>query len=272
MLQHSRISSSQMDRNRFDGRVALVTGASRGIGRQVCVQLVAEGCRVFGVARSVESLAELSDTFKDSFSGFALDGADAAVCHEGVKTAWDTFGRIDLVVNCAGVARPTPFLEVTPEDWDAHFATNVRGPMFLTQAVAKLWAAHPSDRPRAVVNISSVPSGRWAMPHRAAYCSSKVALNQLTRCMALELGPLGVRVNSVSPTVTMTDMGRQAWADPAKAAPMLGRIPLGRFPEPSDVADAVLLLLSDECKMVHGQDLAVDGGLTAVGAACLPLS
>jgi len=221
-----------MDRKRFDGRVALVTGASRGIGRQVCVQLEAEGCRVFGVARSVESLAELSDTFKDSFSGFALDVADAAACHEGVKTAWDTFGRIDLVVNCAGVARPTPFLEVTPEDWDAHFATNVRGPMFLTQAVAKLWAAHPSDRPRAVVNISSVPSGRWAMPHRAAYCASKGALNQLTRCLALELGPLGVRVNSVSPTVTMTDMGRQAWRTRPRARRCSGGFLWGGSPSP----------------------------------------
>ena len=272
MLQQSRSSASQVDARRFDGKVALVTGASRGIGRQVCVQLVEEGCRVFGVARSVESLAELNNSFKDSFSGFALDVANAQACREGVKTAWDAFGRIDLVVNCAGVARPTPFLEVTPEDWDAHYATNVRGPMFLTQAVAKLWATNPSQSGRAVVNISSVPSGRWAMPHRAAYCSSKGALNQLTRCMALELGPLGVRVNAVSPTVTMTDMGRQAWADPAKSAPMLGRIPLGRFPEPSDVADAVLFLLSDECKMVHGQDLAVDGGFTAVGSACLPLS
>ena len=95
------------------------------------------------------------------------------------------------------------------------------------------------------------------------YSAAKAALVSLTRNLAAELGPLGVRVNAVSPTVTMTDMGRQAWADPAKSAPMLGRIPLGRFPEPSDVADAVLFLLSDECKMVHGQDLAVDGGPTA---------
>ena len=89
--------------------------------------------------------------------------------------------------------------------------------------------------------------------------------------MALELGAVGVRVNAVSPTVTMTDMGRQAWADPAKRAPMLAHIPLGRFPEPSDVADAVLWLLSDACAMVHGANVPVDGGYTSIGAACLPL-
>ena len=111
------------------------------------------------------------------------------------------------------------------------------------------------------------------MPERAAYCSSKGALNQLTRVMALELGAsLGVRVNAVSPTVTMTPMGREAWADPAKSGPMLAHIPLGRFPEPSDVADAVLWLLSDACKMVHGANLPVDGGFSSIGAACLPLA
>ena len=119
---------------------------------------------------------------------------------------------------------------------------------------------------------SSVPSGAFGMPNRAAYCSSKGALNQLTKVMALELGHLcGARVNAVSPTITMTHMGREAWADPAKSGPALARIPLGRFPEPGDVADAVAWLLSDACAMVHGANVPVDGGFTAVGMACLPL-
>ena len=208
MLQQSS-SASQVDARRFDGKVALVTGASRGIGRQVCVQLVEEGCRVFGVARSVESLAELNNSFKDSFSGFALDVANAQACREGVKTAWDAFAIVGVLArgwrgdavsgsDAGGLGRA-----LRDERARSHVSDAGRGETLGREPVSK-WA---------VVNISSVPSGRWAMPHRAAYCVQG-ALNQLTRCMALELGPLGVGVNAVSPTVTMTDMGRRARADP----------------------------------------------------------
>jgi NAD(P)-dependent dehydrogenase (short-subunit alcohol dehydrogenase family) len=259
----------------FGGRKALVTGAGKGIGKTVAGALVKCGCVVVGVARTAEDLEACKREFGANFVPLVADLSDAAACSKAGADAWALGGGggVDLVVNCAGTGATQKFLDVTVEAWDTVMNVNCRAAMFVTQAVAKKWAEAPAAPGRAVVNVSSVPSGIAGMPERAAYCSSKGALNQLTRVMALELGAsLGVRVNAVSPTVTMTPMGREAWADPAKSGPMLAHIPLGRFPEPSDVADAVLWLLSDACKMVHGANLPVDGGYSAIGGACLPLS
>jgi L-xylulose reductase len=137
------------------------------------------------------------------------------------------------------------------------YATNVAACLVISQVFANKLIAQ--DKPGAIVNISSQAS-KVGLRHHASYCSSKGALDQLTRVMALELGPHRIRVNAVNPTVVLTPMGEMAWSDPAKAGPMLARIPLGRFAKPSDVADAVLYLLSDEASMIHGVTLPVDGG------------
>lgn len=260
----------------FSGRKALVTGAGKGIGKTVAGALIKAGCEVVGVARTEGDLAACAREFGALFVPLAADLSDAAECARAGAEAWTAGAKVgvDLVVNCAGTGATQRFLDVTPEAWDVVMNVNCRAAMFVTQAVARRWADDGRrDGGRAVVNVSSVPSGVAGMPERSAYCASKGALNQLTKVMALELGAaLGVRVNAVSPTVTMTPMGKQAWSDPAKATPMLNHIPLGRFPEPEDVADAILWLLSDACKMVHGANLPVDGGFSSIGAACLPLA
>lgn len=131
--------------------------------------------------------------------------------------------------------------------------------MVLSQVVVRDWLRHGAKG--AIVNVSSDAATRAVADH-AAYCASKAALDALTRVMALELGPRGIRVNSVNPAVTMTPMGRLAWSDPQKSGPVKARIPMGRFLEPDDVAEAVLFLLSDTAAMINGVSLPVDGGLT----------
>ena len=228
-----------------------------------------------GVARTGSDLEACKAELGDLFVPLVADLSDAGECSRAGEDAWSCGSRpgVDLVVNCAGTGATQRFLDVTVEAWDTVMNVNVRAAMFVTQAVARKWDSEGERAGRAVVNVSSVPSGIAGMPERSAYCSSKGALNQLTRVMALELGAtLRVRVNAVSPCPTMTEMGVKAWSDPSKAQPMLNHIPLGRFPDPEDVADAVVWLLSDGCKMVHGVNLPVDGGFSSIGAACLPLA
>jgi NAD(P)-dependent dehydrogenase (short-subunit alcohol dehydrogenase family) len=129
--------------------------------------------------------------------------------------------------------------------------------MVVSQVVARDLVARKA--PGAIVNISSV-ANTLAFQDHTTYCISKAGVDQLTRCMAMELGPHKIRTNAVAPVMTMTPMGRKAWSDPAKSAPMLAAIPLGRFNEPIDVANAVAMLLSDEAAMVNGAILPVDGG------------
>ncbi|KAJ1453947.1 hypothetical protein M885DRAFT_522933 [Pelagophyceae sp. CCMP2097] len=250
----------------FAGKVALVTGAGKGIGRQVCIELESAGCRVVGVARTRADLDTLGLIFPEGcFWGVVADLASVDHCRRAAAEAY-AWHPVDFIVNCAGTNVTQKFLEVTEAAWDSIMNVNVRAAMFVSQTVARHWATEKRSG-CAIVNVSSVPSGVSGMPERAAYCASKGALNQLTRVMALELGPLGVRVNTVAPTVTMTDLGRAAWGDAGKAEQMLAHIPLRRFPEPCDVAKPILWLLSDSAAMVHGAFIPVDGGYTAIGAA-----
>ena len=138
-------------------------------------------------------------------------------------------------------------------------AVNVRGVLIVSQIIAR--GMIKQGRGGAIVNLSSQASAR-ALADHTSYCASKGALDQLTRMMALELGPHNIRVNAVNPTVTLTPMGEMAWGDPAKSGPVLARIPLGRFAQPVQVAEAVGWLLSDAADMVHGVTLSVDGGFS----------
>jgi NAD(P)-dependent dehydrogenase (short-subunit alcohol dehydrogenase family) len=179
---------------------------------------------------------------------------------EEARAAARRAGPVDLLVNNAGVSIPQPFLETTVEAFDRTIAVNLRAALVIAQVVAASMIER--GRAGAIVNISSQASMVGLADH-AAYCASKGALDQLTRVMALELGPHRIRVNAVNPTVTLTPMGQMAWGDPAKSEPMKAKIPLRRFAAPIDVAQAVAFLLSDEAAMIHGVTLPVDGGFLA---------
>ncbi|XP_068160615.1 L-xylulose reductase isoform X1 [Antennarius striatus] len=179
---------------------------------------------------------------------------------EATEATLQDVGPIDLLVNNAGCSSLQPFLEVTPDQFDRLFNVNVKAVVHVSQVVARGMKARGSGG--SIVNVSSQAS-KCALRDHAMYCATKGALDMLTKVMALELGPHQIRVNSVNPTVVMTEMGRMAWSDPDKANPVLSRVPLGRFAEVDDVVNSVLFLLSDKSNMTNGVTLPVDGGFLA---------
>jgi NAD(P)-dependent dehydrogenase (short-subunit alcohol dehydrogenase family) len=236
---------------RFEGKRALVTGAGKGIGREIAILLSRLGASVVAVSRTKEDLDSLSA--ETGCEPIVADLADANAARRAAERA----GKIDLLVNNAGISIPQSFFETTMEAFDRTIAINVRAALIVTQVIARGMIDRKCHG--AIVNLSSQAS-MIALKDHTAYCASKGGLDQLTRMMALELGPHQIRVNAVAPTITLTPMGEMAWGDPKKSEPMLKRIPLGRFAKPIHVANAVAYLLSDEADMIHGTVLPVDGG------------
>jgi L-xylulose reductase len=246
---------SDPDRNReFAGKTALVTGAGKGIGRATAQLLAQRGARVIALSRSAADLASLKDEI--GCTVLAADLADPALALEAARAAQP----VDLLVNCAGLVELQPFLDTTVEAFDLTMAVNVRAALIVAQACARSMIARGVAG--AIVNVSSI-SAHTGFPLHASYCASKAALDGLTRVMAVELGPHGIRVNTVNPAVTLTPMAQKAWSDPARSGPMLARIPLQRFIQPVEAARTIAYLLSDDSSMVNGTSLTVDGGFQA---------
>ncbi|MEU9190375.1 SDR family oxidoreductase [Streptomyces sp. NPDC048484] len=243
------------------GRVAIITGASRGIGLAVAEALVAAGARVCLTARDADGL----DRAAAELDAVAIAGtvADPAHPRRLTELAMDAYGRIDIVVNNAATNQPYgPLMDADPEMWREAFAVNVEAPLRLVQHAWRSWMREHGG---SVVNICT-EGATHVGPNLGAYGTSKAALLHLTRQLAGELGP-GVRVNSVSPGLVRTEMARFVW-EPAEEEVAAG-LPLGRIGEPEDVAQAVLWLASDAAKWMTGADLLVDGG-TRVRAAHAP--
>lgn len=236
---------------RFDGKRALVTGGGRGIGKEIALLLKSLGAKVVVFDRIQEDL----DALKKE-AGCETLNVDLLDTEATAKAARKVL-PIDLLVNSAGVVIMEPFLETTVKNFEETMGVNVRAMLVVSQVVARDLVARKA--PGAIVNISSV-ANTIAFQDHTTYCISKGGVDQLTRCMAMELGPHKIRTNAVAPVMTMTPMGRKAWSDPAKSGPMLANIPLGRFNETIDVANVVAMLLSDEAAMVNGAVVPVDGG------------
>ena len=238
----------------FTGQRILVTGAGKGIGSAIARCLAAAGAEVIAVSRTRQDLEALQRDIGCHI--LVADLGEATKARELAQAALP----VDLLVNNAGISVPQPFLETTADAFDQTMAVNVRAVMMVSQVVARSWIER--GHAGAIVNLSSQAS-LAALADHASYCASKGALDMLTKVMALELGPHQIRVNAVNPTVTMTPMGEMAWSDPGKRAPMLAKIPLGRFAQPAEVAEAVAFLLSAHAAMITGTCLPVDGGFLA---------
>jgi NAD(P)-dependent dehydrogenase (short-subunit alcohol dehydrogenase family) len=243
------------------GSTALVTGASRGIGKAIALGLAQAGCDVIGLARGKQALEALGGDVRAMDRRYlalpadlrAVGGLEAAV-----EQAWSWRGGVDVLVNVAGTIVRTEPPGVTPEDWDQTFAVNVRGPFFLTQAIGARMLA---SRAGSVVNLASV-AGEHVTRASLTYQASKAALIQLTRGLAIRWAPT-VRVNAVGPGYVRTDLN-SAWLDqPANRDYVLGNTPLGRVGEPADVVAAVTFLASPAAAYITGQHLRIDGGWSA---------
>lgn len=250
-----------MDRFLLPEAVAVVTGASRGIGRAIAVGLAEAGADVIGVARDAQALDALGadlDRLGCRFQPLPVDLATEAGPLEAAQQAWAWRGRVDVLVNTAGMIVRSEVPDVSVEQWNAQFALNVRAPFFLTQAIGERMHARGGG---AVVNVTSVAAEVTTLAP-TVYASSKAALVQMTRVLAVRWAPV-VRVNAVGPSYVRTTLNESWLDDDANRGFVLDRTPLGRVGEPADVVGAAVFLASPAASYITGQHLLVDGGWTA---------
>ena len=245
------------------GKAALVTGATKGIGLDICKVLADAGADIAAVARDEKGLADVKTAVEGLGRKCVAIAADLATAQgpvEAAEIALKSFGTIDILVNNAGIALIDPLLEAKVEDWDRTMAVNLRAPFLIARELAPKMIAQRAGK---IVNISS-QAGVVAIDGHAAYSASKGGLNMLTKVMTSEWAKHNIQTNAICPTIILTPMGEQVWGDPAKGKPMLDKTPLGRFGKPQEVADCVLYLASPASDLVCGETILIDGGFTSL--------
>ncbi len=250
---------------RVDGKVALITGTGSGIGQASALALAEAGATVV-LTELPDRLAAAEETARAAARDYGaetltvpLDLTKLETIGAMVSRTLDRFGRIDVLVNNAGINIPKMALDVTEEDWDRVLDVNLKGLFFTSQAVGRAMIARGSG---TIINIAS-QMGVVGYYKRAAYCSSKAGVVNLTRVLAIEWAPHGIRVNCIGPTFLETPLTAPMFEDEAFRQDVLSRIPLGRIGKPEDIVGAVVFLASPASDMVSGHTLLVDGGWTA---------
>ena len=248
---------------RLAGKVALVTGSSKGIGREIATRFAQEGADVvINYNRTPGGAQEVLSEVEAAGRRGLIVQADMGNVNEIRKliaTAVEHFGRLDILVNNAGVETHAPFWEVKEEDYDRVLNINLKGVFFATQAMVQ--HLMQTKRQGKIINVSSVHE-EIPFPNFAAYCASKGGLKMFTRNLAVELGPLGITINSIAPGAIETPINTKLLNDPKKLNSLLGQIPLARLGKPKDVASVAVFLASDDADYVTGSTYYVDGGLT----------
>lgn len=248
---------------RLDGKVAVVTGGGGGLGSLAACAFAAAGADVVVVGRTAASLQAAADAVRGvgrRAAAIVADVTRSADVNRMVERAVGEFGRIDILLNNAGVTSPKTVLELTDEDWHRIMDTSATGAFYCARAVAPVMMR---QREGSIISMGSILSAR-GMAKRTAYSAAKAAVMNLTRALALELGPHGIRVNAIAPTVIITDLNRElVRTQPELYQAVLDRTPLGRLGEPEDIAGALVFLASPAARFITGQTLFVDGGYTA---------
>jgi NAD(P)-dependent dehydrogenase (short-subunit alcohol dehydrogenase family) len=241
----------------WNGKVILVTGAAGGIGGECARTLLAEGARVALCDLTAPAIPEAE---QGRAIGLACDITKPLDCAAAAQAAVDAFGRLDGMVNCAGVSKPHDSLTLPAEDWERMIAIQLSGAFYIAQASAAKMTGGGS-----IVFITST-NAEAAFPRRASYCAAKAGVAMLMKVLAIEWAALGIRVNAVGPAYVATEMTqRNIAAGNVDQAQIERRIPLGRLAQPLDVADAVAFLLSERARFITGHSLYVDGGWLAYG-------
>jgi glucose 1-dehydrogenase len=243
---------------RFEGKVALVTGAGSGIGRAIAHALAGEGARVVANDLDAVRAEETARLATGICVAAAADIGSLGAHAELLDRAKREFGKLDILVNNAGIQFRASFLESTPESWDRTVAVNLKGPFFLAQGAAK-WMASTGLK-GTILNVASIHDS-VALRDRSIYAVTKGGLRMMTSALAFELADYGITVNAVSPGAILTDMNRDVLSNPAHQENVLRKIPLGRIGNTGDVSGAALFLVSSEASYITGATLYVDGGI-----------
>lgn len=254
MINHQTTASRELS---LQGKVALITGGAAGIGLAIAERYLQNGARVALLDRAPQVAEVARQLDAEAAVGVVADVTDAASVERAVAQSEAHFGQLDVLVNSAGIVALHPAEELPEAAWDATLAVNLKGVFLTCQAVGRRFI---SQRGGSIINLAS-QAGVVALPNHLAYCASKAGVIGLTQVLALEWGPHNVRVNAISPTVVLTELGRKAWSGEV-AEQMKQKIPLRRFAEPQDIAASALFLAGDAAAMITGANLVVDGGYT----------
>ncbi len=246
---------NQLSQFRLDNKIALVTGASKGIGRACALALVEAGARVIAVARTEDDLDQLKAQHPQQIEVWATD-----ISTDAFLQRLEALEQLDVLLNNVGTNTPQPFLEVELEALDRMLELNVRAAFRVAQAAARVMARNNGG---SIIHMSS-QMGHVGAANRTVYCMTKHAIEGLTKAMAVELAPMGIRVNSVAPTFIETPMTRPMLDDPAFRHDVMAKIPLGRLGQVDEVANAVLFLAGPGASLITGDSLKTDGGWTAL--------
>jgi NAD(P)-dependent dehydrogenase (short-subunit alcohol dehydrogenase family) len=240
-----------------DDRIVVVTGGASGIGAAIVTAFASHGATVAILDANESAAVAHAQTLGARHLGRYCDVTLAESVQTATAQLDDALGRIDVLVNSAGIVRLAPAETLTVEDWEATIAVNLRGTFLMSQAIGRIMLRHGGGR---IINLAS-QAARVALDQHVAYCASKAGVVAVTRALASEWGGRGITVNAISPTIVLTELGRAAWAGPRGDA-MLELIPTGRFGEPEEIAATAEFLASEHASMINGVDLAVDGGYT----------
>ncbi len=252
------------DMFRLDGKIAIVTGGAGGIGEALALGLGNQGATVVVSSRNQQAIDAVAKKITDESGNEALaiasDVTDAGSVQKLVDAVVEKYGRIDILVNAMGMNIKHPAFDYKMEDWDKLFDVNVKGTMIMCKAVGKVM---DKQKGGAIVNLSSVRGIRGYTGGNTGYCATKGAVELITKALALEWAPSGIRVNALGPALVITPGTKHIAEDPALAAKYAAAVPMGRIGLPEDMVGAVVYLASDAASFVSGQTIYVDGGLTA---------